>query len=107
MTLRRRRTAANAFAIFAIGTVSDCLSAKEANVLKAEVENLRQDVSAVKIEVERTIDTGGGDVNDPVTGWILAAGYALVPVSFLAYLGAHRFRIFRSVKDRIRGMPEA
>ena len=38
MTLRRRRTAANAFAIFAIGTVSDCLSAKE----KEETEIVRE-----------------------------------------------------------------
>ncbi len=90
-------------AILASASLGGCAAARDISAVKAEVDNLEQHVGALLIEVDRRISTGGGDVNDPVTGWILAAGYALVPVSFLGYLVAHRFRFFRVLKDRVRG----
>jgi len=83
--------------------VAGCATAKEMNAIKATAEEISQDIGALQVRLSAKIDTGGGDVNEPVTGWILAIGYALVPVSFLVYLLAHRSRRFRNLKDRIRG----
>ncbi|MCG8405041.1 MAG: hypothetical protein MI923_07590 [Phycisphaerales bacterium] len=83
--------------------VCGCMKAKEMSAVKAEIRQMEQDIGALQVKVEKKIETGGGDVNEPVTGWILAAGYSLIPVSFLGYLLAHRFKLFRTVKDRIRG----
>lgn len=83
--------------------MAGCVTAKEMNALKAVAEEVSQDIGALQVRLSAKIDTGGGDVNEPVTGWILAIGYALVPVSFLGYLLAHRSRRFRSLKERIRG----
>lgn len=80
-----------------------CVRAEEMNALKATAEEMTQDIGALQVRLNARIDTGGGDVNEPVTSWILAAGYALVPMSFLAYLLAHRSRRFRRFKERIRG----
>ncbi len=107
--MRRIQHAASSGAVLvvlAVVILDGCAAAGEMNAVKAEVENLEQHVGALLIEVDRRIDTDGGDVNEPVTGWILAIGYALVPVSFLGYLVAHRFRFFRTVKDRLRGPVE-
>ncbi len=78
-------------------------AAKDISAMKSEVENLEQHVGALLVEVDRRINTAGGDVNEPVMGWILAVGYALVPVSFLGYLVAHRSRFFRAFMNRVRG----
>lgn len=83
--------------------VAGCATAKEINAIKATAEEISQNIGALQVRLSTKIDTGGGDVNEPVTGWILAVGYALVPVSFLGYLLAHRSRHFRSLKERIRG----
>jgi hypothetical protein len=106
-TMSRTQHKAASGAVLAIvatvGLGGCAAAAQEISAVKAEVENLEQHVGAVLVEVDKRIDTAGGDVNEPVTGWILAAGYALVPVSFLGYLVAHRFRFFRTLKDRVRG----
>ncbi len=83
--------------------MAGCTAANEMNALKAVAEEMSQNIGALQVRLNTRIETGGGDVNEPVTGWILAIGYALVPVSFLGYLLAHRSRRFRSFKERIRG----
>lgn len=98
-TLRTRASAGLLVSLLATG----CMGAREMNAVKAEVGRLEQDFGALQVRVEKRINTGGGDVNEPVTGWILAAGYALVPVLLLGYLLAHRFKFFRRIKDGIRG----
>ena len=104
---RIQRTAAAAavavLVVLSIAILSGCAAAREMNAVKAEVENLEQHIGTLRVDVDRRISTDGGDVNEPVTGWILAVGYALVPVSFLGYLVAHRFRFFRTFKQRVRG----
>lgn len=83
------------------------MKAKDMSAVRARVGEMRQDFGAVqtKLSAETEVSTGGGNFNEPVTGWILAAGYASVPATILLYLLAHRFRIFRRVKDCIRGAP--
>lgn len=83
--------------------VSGCHASNEMNAIKLTAHEMSQDIAALQVKFDTKIDTGGGDVNEPVTSWILAVGYALVPVSFLVYLLAHRSRRFRSLKDRVRG----
>ena len=75
--------------------------------VRARVQEMRQDFAAVqsKVTAETDVNTGGGNFNEPVTGWILAAGYASVPATIFLYLLAHRFRIFRRLKESIRGNP--
>lgn len=82
-----------------------CIRSNEIAAVKARIDRVEQQVGAVNLRLERRISTGGGDVNEPVTGWILAAGYSLVPASFLVYLLAHRWRAFRALKQRLRGTP--
>ncbi len=104
MRLSRPTTASGAvLAVMAAVNLGGCAAAKDISAVKAEVETLEQNVGSLLVEVDRRINTAGGDVNEPVTGWILAVGYALVPVSFLGYLVAHRFRLFRALKDGLRG----
>ncbi len=73
--------------------------------VRAHVEEMKQDLGALQMKLAADIDTGGGNVNEPITGWIMAAGYASVPATIFLYLLAHRFRIFRRVKECIRGKP--
>lgn len=96
--------AATAAALLSTG----CMKAKEMSGIRSHIDEMRQDVAAVqsKLVAETDVNTGGGNFNEPVTGWILAAGYASVPATILLYLLAHRFRIFRRVKDCIRGKPD-
>ena len=67
---------------------------------------MEQDIGVIQSEIKTQIDTGGGDVNEPVTGWIMAAGYATVPATLFLYLLAHRFRTFRHLKSKLRGEPK-
>lgn len=85
-----------------------CMKARQLTGVKSRVGEMRQDIAAVqsKLVAETEVSTGGGNFNEPVTGWILAAGYASIPATIFLYLLAHRFRIFRRVKDCIRGKPE-
>lgn len=80
-----------------------CLKAKEMSGVRAHVEEMKQDLGALQMKLAADIDTGGGNFNEPVTGWIMAAGYASVPATIFLYLLAHRFRSFRKIKDKIRG----
>lgn len=80
-----------------------CVTTEEINAVRADVERLEQDIGMFNLHLAKSIQTDGGDVNEPITGWILATGYALVPVSFLGYLFAHRSKLFRRAKDRLRG----
>lgn len=100
---QRRAASGGVLVVLATASLGGCAAAREINAVKAEVQSLEQHVGALLVEVDRRINTGGGDVNDPVTGWILAAGYALAPLAFLGYLVAHRFRFFRAFKNRLRG----
>jgi len=45
----------------------------------------------------------GNTINEPITGWILAVGYALIPIAFFLYTVAHRFKAFRKIKGAVRG----
>ena len=83
-----------------------CMAAKEMNGVQARVQEMKQDLGALQMKLAADIDTGGGNVNEPVTGWILAAGYASVPATLLIYLLAHRSRTFRWLKDQLRGRPK-
>ena len=101
--IQHKAASATVLAIAATVGFGGC-AAQEISAVKAEVQSLEQHVGALLVEVDRRINTAGGDVNEPVTGWILAAGYALAPISLLGYLVAHRFRFFRTLKDRVRGV---
>lgn len=105
-TRRGRRAASAMMAIGLCSAVASgaCLRTGEISAVRGRVRTLEQKAAAVQVELERRIDTGGGDVNEPVTGWILAAGYASIPAAFVVYLIAHRSRRFRAVKDRLRGL---
>lgn len=83
--------------------LSGCLAPNEISAIRAEMDKLAQDIGVLHVKAETRIHTDGGDVNEPVTGWILAIGYAAVPIAFLLYLVAHRSSLFRIVKDRLRG----
>lgn len=83
--------------------MSGCLAPDEFNAIRAEMDKLADDIGVLHVKAETRIHTDGGDVNEPITGWILAIGYASVPVAFLLYLLAHRSSLFRTVKDRLRG----
>ncbi len=103
----------------AVATLAGCISTRELAAVKSRIDRAEAQLGAVNARLESRIDarlesridarldsridSGGGDVNEPVTGWILAAGYALVPIAFVAYLVAHRWRAFRALKDRLRG----
>jgi|GEM_PF-5672642 len=89
--------------LYLLLTTTGCATVKELNAIKATAAEMSQDIGALQLRLSGKIDTGGGDVNEPVTGWILAIGYSLVPVSFLGYLLAHRSQRFRDLKKRIRG----
>ncbi len=94
-------------AVGAAALAGGCMKGREFSAVKARVDEMRQDFGAVqtKLSAETRVSTGGGAFNEPVTGWIMAAGYASVPATIFLYLLAHRFRIFRRMKDRIRGAP--
>ena len=68
-----------------------------------------EEFTAFRLEVKNDIKAGR-DVNEPVTGWILAAGIvgvlAMIPAAFLFYFIGCRFGWFRRVVDRIKGKPE-
>lgn len=65
-----------------------------------ELATVKATVEGVHAAVCDLSDTNeaGRDVNEPVTGWILAAGYAAVPLTLLMYAVAHRFHLFRRLK---------
>jgi len=95
-------------AVWCVGgllAVCGCAAAHEMNAIKAHVRRMTQDIGALQVRLHGSIKTGGGDVNEPVTGWILAIGYAAVPISFLLYMLAHRSARFRHFKERLRGGP--
>lgn len=48
--------------------------------LVTENNGLKAEVTALRAKLE--INTGGGDVNEPVTGWILAGGFVLLSLSY-------------------------
>ena len=106
--MNRRAWSRGALAAALVGgtVTSGCFSAKEMSGVRARVQEMKQDVGALQMKLAADIDTGGGNFNEPVTGWIMAAGYATVPATLLFYLIAHRFRSFRWIKDRIRGRPK-
>ncbi len=83
--------------------MSGCLAPDEINAIRAEMDKLADEIGVLHVKADTRIQTDGGDVNEPITGWILAIGYASVPVAFLFYLLAHRSSLFRNVKDRLRG----
>ena len=81
---------------YCTGCVADRL-----DVVAGRVDRVSQDISVLKAEVALS---AGGDINEPVTGWILAAGFAIgIPGCFLAYMFSHRVPGFKWVKDKIRG----
>ena len=57
-------------------------------VVKQVIEELRATVALVS----KPIDTGGGDVNDPVIGWIAVGS---PPVCFLVYVLSKRTRLYK------------
>jgi hypothetical protein len=68
--------------------------------IKATLDQVAADVSVVKVAVTKS---AGRDVNEPVTGWILAVGYASAPLSILVYLVGHRLGWFRKLTDKLKG----
>lgn len=48
---------------------------QDVDLLSGEVENLRASV----IDLGDRLQVAGRDINEPVTGWILALGYVLLP----------------------------
>ncbi len=65
----------------------------------ATVKALVEDVHAAVWDSSKHQKAGGNiNENEPVPGWILAVGYASVPVSLLIYALAHRFKVFRWFK---------
>jgi|GEM_PF-1992191 len=80
-----------------------CLPPDEINAIKSEIDEMEQDMGVIQSEIRTRIETGGGDVNEPITGWIMAAGYASVPATLFLYLLAHRLRLFRKIKSKLRG----
>jgi len=80
-----------------------CLPPDEINAIKSEIDEMEQDLGVIQSEIRTRIETGGGDVNEPITGWIMAAGYASVPATLFLYLLAHRLRLFRKIKSKLRG----
>lgn len=84
-----------------VAVIKNDLAAKDAelNGLKAELCARDVIITGLRAEVK-----AGRDVNNPVTSWIQALGYAVImPLCFLAYVLAHRFEWFRAAKDRMRG----
>ncbi len=100
---RRVSIAAGALVVLCSAVFIVGCAAREMSGVKIGIERLEQQLGALRLSIDKRIDTGGGDVNEPVTGWILAAGYAAVPIAFLIYTIAHRSRRFRSLKDLLRG----
>lgn len=46
----------------------------------------------------------GGDINEPITGWMLAGGSTLITLALItAYTVMHRSKLFRTAKARVRG----
>jgi hypothetical protein len=52
-------------------------------------------------------NTSGRDINEPITGWILAIGLIAillsVSVGFFIYLISNRIPFVRKIKDRLKG----
>ncbi len=81
---------------------SGCVSDK-LDVVAERVDKVEQTTAAVVARVEQVAVVAakaGRDVNEPVTGWILAAA---VPVCFLGYTLSHRMPGFKWVKNKLRG----
>ncbi len=57
----------------------------------------RGKVKAAAISLDKE---AGGNINEPVTGWILAIGYAVTPISFLLYVLTKRTRLYRALAGR-------
>ncbi len=73
------------------------------DVVAERVDKVEQTTAAVAVRVETVAAIAakaGRDVNEPVTGWILAAA---VPVCFLGYTLSHRMPGFKWVKGKLRG----
>ncbi len=49
------------------------------DLLAAKIDRVSQEVNAVKAEVSLN---AGGDINEPVTAWIMAAALGLVALSY-------------------------
>ncbi len=85
-----------------MGYCTGCVSDK-LDVVAERVDKVEQTTAAVVARVEQVAVVAaeaGRDVNEPVTGWILAAA---VPVCFLGYTLSHRMPGFRWVKGKLRG----
>ena len=71
---------------------------EEMAILRAQVHDAAMTIHKVADQLKMVNDiSAGGDVaqNEPVTGWILAAGYAMIPLCFLVYTIAKRTRLYR------------
>lgn len=73
-----------------------CATRGDVAAIKTEVGEVKTEIAAVRIAT-------GRDINEPVTSWILAGGYAAAPIGLLIYMLAHRSRVFRALKSRLRG----
>lgn len=67
-----------------------------------KLETIAENIKIQLGEIRNSLEVKGDNnkVNDPYIAWILAI---IQPLTFLLYLGLHRFQSFRKIKDKIRG----
>lgn len=78
-----------------------CIPGPEIKEIKTEFNAMKRTVTGMQTGEIKV----GGNVNEPVTGWILAIGYAAIPVAFLVYLVGHRVPVIRKLTDKLKGKP--